>query len=66
MVHQVVIQEGQVIVKGDWSTASVRRRFRQEPLVLGEVVEDFIVVGFRVPARPAAVPEDHFLAGLIT
>lgn len=66
VVDKVVVQEREVVVKRYWPTAGPRGRvFTGEPPVVGEVLKDSVVVGFRLPAGPRAVPEYHFLAGVI-
>lgn len=66
VVDKVVIQEREVVVKCYWPTAGPRGRvFTWEPPVVGEVLKDSVVVSFRLLAGPRAVPEYHFLAGVI-
>lgn len=65
VVLVVVIQERQVIVKGDWSTAGAGRYVLDQLLVVGEVVEDLVIVGLCVRTGATAVPEDQLLFGLV-
>lgn len=66
VVDKVVVQEREVVVKRYRPTARPRRRvFPGEPPIVGEVLKDSVVVGFRLPAGSRAVPENHLLAGVI-
>lgn len=66
MVFQAVVQERDVVVESDRPTASPRRRFLVQLLVVGEVVQDLVVVGLGVVTRAAAVAEDQLLFGPVT
>lgn len=66
VVDKVVVQKREVVVKRYWPTAGLRGRLSgRKPPVVGEVLKDFVIVGFGLPARSGAVPEDHFLAGSV-
>lgn len=66
VVDKVVVQEREVVVKRYRPTARPRGRVLMEkPPVVGEILEDSVVVGFRLPAGSRAVPEYHFLAGVV-
>lgn len=66
VVDQVVVQKREVVVICGGSTAGLGGRvFRGKPLVVSEVVKDFVVVGLRLSAGPRAVPEYHLLAGAV-
>lgn len=66
VVHDIVVQEGQVVVEGDWSAAGAGGRVLVQLFVMREVLEDFVVVCLRLRAGAAAVPEDQFLFRLVT
>lgn len=66
MVFQAVVQERDVVVESDRPTASPRRRFLVQLLVVGEVVQDLVVVGLGVVTRAAAVAENQLLFGPVT
>lgn len=67
VVHQVVVQKGEVIIKRYWPTAGLWGRvLMRKPPVVSEVIKDFVIVCLRLPAGSGAVPEYHFLAGAVT
>lgn len=66
VVNEVVIQKREIVIKRYWSAAGLRRCvFGRKPPVMSEVVEDFVIVGLRLPAGSRAVPEYHFLTGAV-
>jgi len=65
VIHHVVVQERQVVVERDGPAAGAGGRVLVQLLVVREVVEDLVVVGLRLHAGPAAVPEDQLLLRLV-
>lgn len=65
VVHDVVVQERQVVVEGDWSAAGAGGRVLVQLFVMREVVEDFVIVCLGLRAGAAAVPEDQLLFSLV-
>lgn len=66
VVDKVVVQKREVVVERYWPTAGLRGRLSgRKPPVVDEVLKDFVIVGFGLPAWSGAVPEDHFLAGSV-
>lgn len=65
VIHHVVVQERQVVVKSDWSTAGARGCVLVQLLVVCEVVQDLVIVGLGLHAGAAAVPEDQLLFSLV-
>lgn len=63
VVLQVVVQEREVIVKCDWPTANSGGRVFVKLLVVGEVVQDLVVIGLRIVTGTSAVPEYQLLFG---
>ena len=66
VIHQVVVQEGEVVVKRYWPAAGVRGRVPgPQPPVVSDVVKDLVIVCLGLPTRSRAVPEYHLLLGLV-
>ncbi len=66
VVIQAVVQKRDVVVERDGPAAGPSRRVLVQLLVVGEVVEDLVVVGLGVETRAAAVAEDQLLFGPVT
>lgn len=66
VIYYIVVQERQVIIESNWSTAGAGGRVLVQLFVMCEVVENFVVVGLRLHAGAAAVAEDQFLLSLVT
>lgn len=66
VVLQVVVQEREVVIKGDRTATSPRGLLLVQLFVVCQIVQNLVVVGLGIRAGTAAVSEYQFLPSLVT